>query len=142
MVGVYSCTVKYKVNAGSVSYMKETKYTAKDANGDINPADIQAKVSELTSIVNSLNGSLSGKFAQAESDASKAIVVEGKTYQNIVYSRSSEVSNSLNGISNTANNVVSMAMKAHDELQKRYNREERDKAKSVGEIIEEVNAIF
>ena len=34
VVGVYSCTVKYKVNAGSVSYMKETKYTAKDANGE------------------------------------------------------------------------------------------------------------
>ena len=99
--------------------------TAKDANGDINPSEVESAVNNLQSTLESQFKELSSALRGVEQDANDAVVVQGSKIGGAIEETCSVLESVPNSIMGRIGNLKSEAEAAHDRLQNKYNDEAR-----------------
>ena len=99
--------------------------TAQDANGDINPSEVESAVNNLQSTLESQFKELSSALRGVEQDANDAVVVQGSKIGGAIEETCSVLESVPNSIMGRIGNLKSEAEAAHDRLQNKYNDEER-----------------
>ena len=99
-------------------------FTAKDANGDINPAEVKAAVDKLINTLNEGSAGIITALRKIEPDAEKAYVQnESKTLVPAIEDACSSIDKVLKQSASTIENenLYAKAVQKHDDLQAQYN---------------------
>lgn len=99
-------------------------FTAKDANGDINPAEVKAAVDKLINTFNEGSANITAALRKIEPDAEKAYVQnESKTLVPAMEDACNSIDKVLKQSASTIENenLYAKAEQKHDEFQTKYN---------------------
>ena len=96
-------------------------FSAQDANGDINPADVQAAITSFEDAINEAQKSINTALVQVEPDVKNAI----RSYKKDLTGKLNEISEAANDMGEACRQVTeglyAKAVAKHDELQNGYN---------------------
>ena len=101
-------------------------YNAKDANGDINPAEVKTAVENLINSLNDASTSISTAIRNLEPDAGNAVKQnETKTIVPAMEETCDSIDKTIKQITSSieSENLYSKAEQKHDEYQTKYNNE-------------------
>lgn len=96
-------------------------YTAKDANGDINPADVSAAVAAYNSAVEDACSGITAKLTAARPTVAEALVVKTMDLGSNIDDICTQLSNISGTLVGLYDDLPGLAQAKHDELQAGYN---------------------
>ena len=99
--------------------------TAVDANDYINPADVKRAIDNLESVVNEQVSNISKALTSVAPDASHAVIVKGTNMQATIEEMATSISDGTitNSIVGSVDEMYTVAVSSHDQLQNSANDE-------------------
>ena len=106
------------------------RYTATDANTDINPAEVKAAIEKVKTSCDDEMKKITYKLNGLTDNALKAMRVENMTLSDFIVAISDVINNFGSEIAKILEPLINEAEKEHDRLQTIYNQEAEDKSAS------------